>query len=186
MCIFHRKKTPMPGSHFIYNLQRVILLKEDLRHMCFPMNFAKFLRTSFLKTTLGDCFWTKEYPCVTRSRHRRCSMKVVLKNCFKYTGRHLCKGVFFNKVAGLGLQLCYKRDSGTDVFKSTFFTEHLRGDCFCLMCPFSLQQPLMMYPRANTFEFFIWHELSTYFWSKIILTFTRSLLDMKTHEDERH
>ena len=90
---FSQKKTPMPGSHFIYNLQRVILLKEDLRHMCFPMNFAKFLRTSFLKTTLGDCFWTKEYPCVTRSRHRRCSMKVVLKNCFKYTGRHLCKGV---------------------------------------------------------------------------------------------
>ena len=26
-------------------------------HRCFPVNFAKFLRTSFLQYTSGDCFW---------------------------------------------------------------------------------------------------------------------------------
>ena len=33
------------------------LLKKRLRHSCFPGNFAKFLRTAFLKNTLGDWFW---------------------------------------------------------------------------------------------------------------------------------
>ena len=28
-------------------------LKKRLRHMCFPVNFAKFLRTTFLKSTSG-------------------------------------------------------------------------------------------------------------------------------------
>ena len=31
--------------------------------------------------------------------------KVVLRNFAKFTGKHLCQSVFFNKVAGLGLQL---------------------------------------------------------------------------------
>ena len=36
-----------------------------------------------------------------RSSHRRCSIKDVLKNFTKFTGRHLCQSPFFNKVAGL-------------------------------------------------------------------------------------
>ena len=37
-----------------------------------------------------------------RSSHRRCSMKKgVLKNFTKFTGKHLCQSLFFNKVAGL-------------------------------------------------------------------------------------
>ena len=38
----------------------------------------------------------------TRIRsHRRCSVrKVVLRNSKKFTGRHLCQSLFFNKVAG--------------------------------------------------------------------------------------
>ena len=37
-----------------------------------------------------------------KSSHRRCSVKKgVLKNFTKFTGRHLCKRLFFNKVAGL-------------------------------------------------------------------------------------
>ena len=31
--------------------------------------------------------------------------KVVFKNFAKFTGKHLCQGLFFNKVAGLRLQL---------------------------------------------------------------------------------
>ena len=40
----------------------------------------------------------------TRSSHRRCSIrKGVLKNFAKFTGKHLCQSLFFNKVAGLRL-----------------------------------------------------------------------------------
>ena len=38
-----------------------------------------------------------------RSSHRRCSVKIsVLRNFSKFTGKHLCQRLFFNKVAGLG------------------------------------------------------------------------------------
>ena len=37
-----------------------------------------------------------------RSSHRRCSVrKGVLRNFTKFTGKHLCQRLFFNKVAGL-------------------------------------------------------------------------------------
>ena len=32
-----------------------------LRHIYFPVNFAKFLRTLFLQNTSGGCFWTKGF-----------------------------------------------------------------------------------------------------------------------------
>ena len=37
-----------------------------------------------------------------RSSHRRCSVrKLVLRNFTKFTGKHLCQSLLFNKVAGL-------------------------------------------------------------------------------------
>ena len=37
-----------------------------------------------------------------RSSHRRCSVrKVVLRKFAKFTGKHLCQSLFFNKVASL-------------------------------------------------------------------------------------
>ena len=40
-----------------------------------------------------------------RSNHLRCSLrKGVLRTFAKFTGKHLCQGLYFNKVAGL--QLC--------------------------------------------------------------------------------
>ena len=70
---------------------------------------------------------------IDRRSHRRCSLrKGVLRNFAKFTGKHLCQSLFFNKVAGLGLQL-YKKETLAQVFfcefceisKNTFFTEHL-------------------------------------------------------------
>ena len=48
-------------------------------------------------------------PCIVvllwiicRSSHRRCSLrKGVLRNFVKFTGKHLCQSLLFNKVAGL-------------------------------------------------------------------------------------
>ena len=37
-----------------------------------------------------------------RNSHRRCSLRNgILRNCAKFTGKHLCQSLFFNKVAGL-------------------------------------------------------------------------------------
>ena len=47
---------------------------------------------------------------VTEAVARRCSVKEVLRNFAKFTGKHLCQSLFFNKVAGL----------------RPFLTEHLR------------------------------------------------------------
>ena len=45
---------------------------------------------------------TKLESTFLRSSHRRCSVrKDVLKNFAKFTGKHLCQSLFFNRVAGL-------------------------------------------------------------------------------------
>ena len=52
-----------------------------------------------------------------RSSHRRCSVKKgVLRNFAKFTGKHLCQRLFFDKVAGLRPETLLKRVSGTSVF----------------------------------------------------------------------
>ena len=52
-----------------------------------------------------------------RSSHRRCSVKKgVLRNFAKFTGKHLCQSLFFNKAAGLRPATLLKRVSGTSVF----------------------------------------------------------------------
>ena len=51
-----------------------------------------------------------DYRRLYKSSHQRCSVKKgVLRNFAKFTGKHLCQSLFFNKVAG-----------------NTFFTEHLQ------------------------------------------------------------
>ena len=58
--------------------------------------------------------------CYFRSCHGRCSVKkVVLRNFVKFTGKHLCQSLFFNKVAALRLQ-------------HLFYTTPV-GDCFCYL-----------------------------------------------------
>ena len=79
---------------------------------------------------------------ITRSRLELFFKKGVLRNFTKFTGKHLCQRLFFNKVAGLRTQDCnfIKKESLSQVFscefweisKNTFFTEH-SGGCFCLM-----------------------------------------------------
>ena len=63
-----------------------------------------------------------------------CSLKKgALRNFLKFTGKHLCQDLVFNKVAGLRpATLFKKRDSGKvlscglcEISKNTFFSEHL-------------------------------------------------------------
>ena len=48
----------MPASFFnkVARLRPATLLKKKLWHRCFPANFAKFLRASFLQNTYGRMF----------------------------------------------------------------------------------------------------------------------------------
>ena len=73
-----------------------------------------------------------------RSSHERCSVrKGVLRNLAKFTGKHLCQSLFFNKVAGLtrketeetlgqvfSCEFC-------EISKNTFNFRIPLGDCFC-------------------------------------------------------
>ena len=47
---------------------------------------------------------------VRRRSHQRCSMKkAILKNFAKFTGKHLCQSLFFDKVAGRPTTLLKKK-----------------------------------------------------------------------------
>ena len=69
-----------------------------------------------------------------RSSHQRCSViKGVLRNFAKFTGKHLCQGLFFNQVVDLRPTTLLKKRLWHRYFpvnfakflKKPFFTEHL-------------------------------------------------------------
>ena len=76
-----------------------------------------------------------DYYASNRSSHRRCSVrKGVLRNFAKFTGKHLCQSLFFNKVAGTSVFLWILRN-----FWEHFFYRTPADDCF-LSNFFSLEQ----------------------------------------------
>ena len=104
--------------------------------------FEEHLWTLLLRVSLFMLVWTFSYmnkkrnkllrKWRSRSSHRRCSVrKGVLRNFSKFTGKHMCKNLSFNKVAGC-LQ-CYLKRGSTKVLscefceisKNTFFMEHI-------------------------------------------------------------
>ena len=66
----------------------------------------------------------------SRISHRRCSVrKGVIRNFAKFTGKHLCQSLFFNKVAGHVIKKEILAQAFSCEFckisKNTFFAEHL-------------------------------------------------------------
>ena len=62
---------------------------------------------------------------IPRSSHQRCSVrKSVLRNFTKFTGKHLCQSLFFNKVKKEMLAQVFSCDF-CEISNNTFFTEHL-------------------------------------------------------------
>ena len=70
-----------------------------------------------------------------RSSNQRCSVrKGALRNFTKFTGKHLCQNLFFNKNAGLRPATLLKKRiwhryftcEFCEISENTFFTEHLR------------------------------------------------------------
>ena len=69
----------------------IIYFKSILSYFCFSFVFSGKLRKTYLKLGKTD----------GRSSHRRCSVRRgVLGNFAKFTGKHLCQNLYFNKVAG--------------------------------------------------------------------------------------
>ena len=70
---------------------------------------------------------------INTSSHWRCSVKkVFFKKFVKFTGKHLCQSLFFNKVAGLGPETLLKKTLWQRCFPVHFaeFSRTPPGDCF--------------------------------------------------------
>ena len=84
------------------------------------------LESLFYRTLPGCYFWV-HYEISLKSQKlsrkfteavaRSCSVKIVfLKSFAKFTGKHLCHSIFFNKVAGPSPANYWKKDFGTSIF----------------------------------------------------------------------
>ena len=69
----------------------------------------------------GFCPFSYTFSChILRSSHQRCSVKKgVLRNFAKFTWKHLCQSLFFNKVAG-GACNFIKKETLAQVFSGEF------------------------------------------------------------------
>ena len=74
------------------------------------------------KSKWNEGKWVSLRLSKARSSHRRCSVrKGILKNFAKFTGKHLCQSLFFNKVTlarAFSCEFC-------EISENTFSTEHL-------------------------------------------------------------
>ena len=79
--------------HFVFSRRFATVFFAILK--CYIIHYSK----------CSNCFLSQCFPLLLRHRssHRRCSVrKGVLRNFAKFTGKHLCVSLFFDKVAGLG------------------------------------------------------------------------------------
>ena len=80
------------------------VIKKRLWHRCFPVNFAKFLKTPFITKHLWRLLLKTSIFSLFRSIHP----EVFYINSAKFKGKHLRQRLFFNKAAGLSLQTLNK------------------------------------------------------------------------------
>ena len=67
---------------------------------------STYPRVRVLQSLSNKLLFLPHLSHTSRSSHQRCSLrKSVLRNFAKFTGKHLCQTLFFNKVAGLIQQL---------------------------------------------------------------------------------
>ena len=65
--------------------------------------------------------YSKEAPAQVRSCHQSCSIiKGVLRNFTKFTGKHLCQSLFFNKDTGLRSATLFKKSLWRRCFPVNF------------------------------------------------------------------
>ena len=93
----------------------------------------------FILRPVKQYFYIRTYivppDFILRSSHLRCSVrKGVLRNFAKFTGKHLCESLFFNKISGLRPAILFKKRFWHRYFPvnfsksltTPFLTKHLR------------------------------------------------------------
>ena len=85
---------------------RPYLIQLSKMHGVGRVKFQKTTSLYMCKGCIASSDWNffpvKLQSTENRSSHQKCSMKKgVLRNFTKFTGKHLCRSLFFNKVAGL-------------------------------------------------------------------------------------
>ena len=125
--IFFTEHLRTTASEFI---TETLIFRSVLKNFTIPdslsnnkPSFTEHLRWLLLNFCGSKYFFVAEYGIYCwqshrfRSSHQRCSVrKGVLTNFAKFTGKHLCLSLFFNKVAGLWPATLLKKRSGTGVF----------------------------------------------------------------------
>ena len=74
--------------------------------------------------------------------------KDILKNFTKFTGKHLCQSLFFNKVADIRPFSC----GFCKIFRNTFFTEHLQL-LLLILTHFRSSRPEVFYKKGVLINF---------------------------------
>ena len=83
-------------------LQKVCIRNKWVNTLLFQWKHVSYIKHSCIKIdytfVLNNTIWGMTR---FRSIHQRCSVKKgILRNFAKFTGKHLCQSLFFNKVAG--------------------------------------------------------------------------------------
>ena len=125
------------------------LLEKSLWHRCFPVNFAKFLRTPFLQNSSGGCFcklqvnekisFTHTPPCILPSFSQNTSFSENIRIYYDYFFQRGFESVPAQFLSGnIDGKQCYLRSSRTGVlYKKVFvgtvalFSKKTSGSCFC-------------------------------------------------------
>ena len=104
-----------------------------------------------------------------RISHQRCSLKkVFLKNFIKFSGKHLCWSLFFNKVSGMR--------------PATLFKKRLQQRCFPVNFVKFLRTPFLQNTSRQLLLFVI--NLTVSFCKKVLYIYSNLLLlekSTKTH-----
>ena len=94
---FLRNFSKFTGKHLcqrlFFKVRDSFLKLKSLWHRCFPVNFAKFLRTPFLQNTSGGCF------CLLKWYSRPFSL------CIPFLGEHVISFVASDTQLGIALQI---------------------------------------------------------------------------------
>ena len=121
---------PRYAYFVVKNVLSLITIK--LNNTVFSLNHLYFPKYVFLRKT-------ETRFCRGRSSHQRCSIKIgVPRNFTKFTGKHLCQSLFFNKVAGPRPATLWNKRLWYRCFPVNFmkflrtpFYKTRLDDCFC-------------------------------------------------------
>ena len=119
----------------VYQNLEFLVQHERKRYCCQTFFMVEFSNALFSKRVVYSDFISKKgQQKVTRSSHRRCSVKKsVLENFTNFTGKHMCWILFLVKLPVFRPAALLKRDSKKvfsreicKIFKNSYFEGHLQ------------------------------------------------------------